>query len=169
MKGARNSGAPSCHESGCCRPTEGQSPGAESARSQQLDSLCAPCGRASSSGDAESSRPCSLPLRQQAGHFGCLLATGQLQEKVLQCGFCGGSGASAQGFITNVEGILNRVKKQIEVAQEDAEDPDARKKAKNHLKKLQNVLWGHDKLKIVIEDPSGNSAIVSEKATKSKL
>jgi len=37
------------------------------------------------------------------------------------------------------------------------------------LKKLQNVLWGSEKLKIIIEDPSGNSAIISEKAVRQKL
>ena len=37
------------------------------------------------------------------------------------------------------------------------------------VKKLQNVLWGEEKLKITIEDPSGNSAIISEKAKRTKL
>jgi C4-type Zn-finger protein len=30
-------------------------------------------------------------------------------------------------------------------------------------------MWGQDTLKIIIEDPSGNSAIISDKAVKSKL
>ena len=30
-------------------------------------------------------------------------------------------------------------------------------------------MWGKEKLKIIVEDPSGNSAIISEKAVKSKL
>ena len=30
-------------------------------------------------------------------------------------------------------------------------------------------MWGKDKLKIIIEDPTGNSAIISDKAVKSKL
>ena len=78
-------------------------------------------------------------------------------------------GPASSGFITNVEGILNRVKHQIEAAKESEEDNDAKKKAKKLLKKINKVMWGQEKLKIIIEDPSGNSAIISEKAQKSKL
>jgi len=78
-------------------------------------------------------------------------------------------GPAANGYVTNIEGILNRVKHGIETAKEAEEDPNAKKKAKNLLKKLTKVLWGQEKLKIIIEDPSGNSAIISDKAVKSKL
>jgi len=37
------------------------------------------------------------------------------------------------------------------------------------VKKLQKVLWGDEKLKLIIEDPTGNSAIISDKAVKAKL
>jgi zinc finger protein len=78
-------------------------------------------------------------------------------------------GPASSGYITNVEGILNRIKHQIEQAKESEEDNDAKKKAKNMLKKLNKVMWGQEKLKIIIEDPSGNSVIISDKAVKSKL
>ncbi len=78
-------------------------------------------------------------------------------------------GPASNGYVTNVEGILNRVKHQIETAKENEEDPAAKKKAKNLLKKLNKVMWGQEKLKIIIEDPSGNSAIISEKAVKTAL
>jgi len=78
-------------------------------------------------------------------------------------------GPASNGFVTNVEGIINRAKFAIETARESEEDKAAKKKAKKLLKKLNNVLWGRDKLKIVIEDKTGNSAIVSDKATKNKL
>ena len=73
------------------------------------------------------------------------------------------------GFVTNIEGIINRVKRMIESTKESEDDKNAKKKMKNMLKKLQKVLWGNEKLKIIIEDPSGNSAIISDKAVKSKL
>jgi zinc finger protein len=78
-------------------------------------------------------------------------------------------GDASNGYITNVEGIINRVKKQIEFARDEDEDPAVKKKSKNLLKKINKVLWGQDKLKIILEDPSGNSAIISEKAEKKKL
>jgi len=37
------------------------------------------------------------------------------------------------------------------------------------IEKLNNVMWGRDKLRLIIEDPSGNSAIVSDKAVRSKM
>ena len=79
------------------------------------------------------------------------------------------SGPASEGYITNIEGLLERVKKQIQSAAESEDDPAAKKKAKNLLKKLSKVLVGREKLKIIVEDPSGFSAIVSEKAQRNKL
>jgi zinc finger protein len=77
-------------------------------------------------------------------------------------------GPASNGYVTNVEGILNRVKRAIETARDDTEDDEDKKKAKNMIKKLQKVIWGSEKLKIILEDPTGNSAIVSDKAVKEK-
>lgn len=79
------------------------------------------------------------------------------------------SGPASNGYITNVEGLLRRVKHIIEMARDSEEDANIKKKAKNLLKKLGKVLFGQEKIKIIIEDPSGNSAIISDKAQKSKL
>ncbi|MEM4755668.1 MAG: ZPR1 zinc finger domain-containing protein [Candidatus Woesearchaeota archaeon] len=79
-------------------------------------------------------------------------------------------GPASNGYVTNIEGIINRMKHQIESLRDSEEEsPEARKKAKNLIKKLQQVLWGRETLKIIIEDPTGNSAIISPKATKQKL
>ena len=78
-------------------------------------------------------------------------------------------GPDAEGYVTNVEGIITRFKRQIESLKESEEDDDDKKKAKNMLKKIQNVLWGSEQIKIIIEDKTGNSAIISEKAQKSSL
>ena len=79
------------------------------------------------------------------------------------------SGPASNGYITNVEGVLERVKKIIESAAESEDDKDARKKAKNMIKKINNVILGRDKLKLVISDPTGNSIIISDKVQKKKL
>lgn len=78
-------------------------------------------------------------------------------------------GVASEGYITNIEGFLKRVKKVLEDQRDTAEDEDARKKAKNLLKKMWKVECGDESLKIIIEDPSGNSAIVSERTIVSKL
>jgi len=77
-------------------------------------------------------------------------------------------GEASNGYVTNIEGILNRMKKQVEVLRDESEDKEDVKKAKNILKKLTRVMWGQEKLEITIDDPKGNSAIISEKAVKGK-
>ncbi len=81
-------------------------------------------------------------------------------------------GETANGYITNIEGVLNRLKNQVDHlknAAQDEGDAATAKKAKNHLKKLQRALWGQDELKIVLSDPTGNSAIISPDVEKKKL
>jgi len=78
-------------------------------------------------------------------------------------------GPASQGYVTNIEGILSRIKYQIESAKEMEEDEEDKKKAKNLLKKITRIMWGQEKQKIIIEDPSGNSAIISDKTVKSPL
>lgn len=77
-------------------------------------------------------------------------------------------GETSNGYITNVEGILNRMKKQVEFARDNAEDDAEKKKAKNIMKKLTKVMMGSEKISISLEDPAGNSAIISEKAVIKK-
>jgi len=74
-------------------------------------------------------------------------------------------GAISDGYVSNVEGILQRIKEVIETKRDD-DDKAIRKKAKNQLKKIQNVLWGREKITLIITDPNGNSAIVSDKVKK---
>lgn len=79
-------------------------------------------------------------------------------------------GAVSNGYVTNIEGILNRMMKQLETIQaNEEEEEESRKKAKNMIKKLKRVVWGQEKQKLIIEDPTGNSAIISPKAVKEKL
>lgn len=78
-------------------------------------------------------------------------------------------GVASQGYVTNVEGILTRIKASIELARDSEEELDVKKKAKRLLKKIQKTMWGRESMKLIIEDPSGNSAIISEKAVKTKL
>jgi len=75
-------------------------------------------------------------------------------------------GATSVGYVSNVEGVLEKIKKIIE-SKKDDDDKKIRKQAKNQLKKIQRVLWGREKLTLYISDPKGNSAIVSDKAVKS--
>ncbi|MBI3037086.1 ZPR1 zinc finger domain-containing protein [Candidatus Woesearchaeota archaeon] len=78
-------------------------------------------------------------------------------------------GEASNGYVTNIEGLLQRVKHQVEAIRDTDEDEDAVQKAKNLIKKINRCVWGEEKLKIIIEDPTGNSAIISDKAVVQKL
>lgn len=78
-------------------------------------------------------------------------------------------GVASDGFVSNIEGLLNRITDILESTRDSEDDPAKRKKAKNQLKKLSRVLWGRENLTIEISDPSGNSTIISEKAVKTKI
>ncbi len=78
-------------------------------------------------------------------------------------------GEASEAFISNIEGLLNKFEKVLESQRDGTDDNAVRKKAKNLLKKLWKVKLGDVPLKIIIEDKSGNSAIISDKAEVSKL
>jgi zinc finger protein len=79
------------------------------------------------------------------------------------------AGEASNGYITNVQGVFERLKKQVEHLRDATDDKAEQKKAKNILKKIMKIQWGQEKAKIILEDPTGNSAIVSPKAKKEKL
>lgn len=78
-------------------------------------------------------------------------------------------GNGSIGYISNIEGVLRRFKKILEDERDNAEDDNERKIAKNLLKKLWKVECGEEELKIIIEDKSGNSAIISDRAEVIKM
>ncbi len=73
------------------------------------------------------------------------------------------------GYVSNIEGVLRRFERQVRFAMETAEEREQREKAKRMLKKLQRILQGSEPVTITIEDPQGNSAIISPKAKKESL
>lgn len=136
-----------------------------------LSAECEACGyRRADVEPAERKEPCKYTLEVSSEH--------DLNIKVVKSGEATlkiphiisiEPGPASEGYITNVEGVLERVKKMIQSSVEGEEDEALRKKAKNMIKKLNKVILGRDTLKIIIEDPSGHSVIISEKAQKGKL
>ena len=78
-------------------------------------------------------------------------------------------GVASVGFVSNVEGILDRFKKVIEDERNATEDDEVKDNAKKLLKKIWKVKLGEFPIKLIIEDESGNSAIISDKAKVEKL
>jgi zinc finger protein len=78
-------------------------------------------------------------------------------------------GEGSDGFISNIEGLIGKFEKVIESQRDSSDDPSVKKSAKNLLKKIWKIKLGDIPVKIMIEDPSGNSAIISDKSNVEKL
>jgi len=98
-----------------------------------------------------------------------VIKSAQADVKIPQLRVSMTSGPNSIGFLTNVEGLLKRFKNIVESQRDSAEDTSIRKKAKNLLKKFWKVELGELKIIIIIEDSTGNSAILSDKVTIKKL
>ena len=80
-------------------------------------------------------------------------------------------GPAAEGFVSNVEGVLERVRETLLMAREFRKqegDEEAVKKADEILQYIEDVKEGKKPLTVKIADPLGNSALVGEKV-KSRL
>ncbi len=80
-------------------------------------------------------------------------------------------GPAAEGFVTNVEGLLERVKEALLMARsfkESEGDEEAVKKTDEILRYIEDVREGKKPITVRIMDPLGNSALIGEKV-KSRL
>ncbi len=78
-------------------------------------------------------------------------------------------GPAAQAFITNVEGLMERIRDAIEMAIRWSESDEEKKQGLAYLKKIEEILNGNEKATIIIEDPLGNSFIIPPKGREKKL
>ncbi len=79
-------------------------------------------------------------------------------------------GPASQAFITNLEGILMRVSEIVEMAKRwNADDEEKVKRCERILKRIEDTLEGKDELTLILEDPFGNSLILSDSAFKERM
>jgi zinc finger protein len=79
-------------------------------------------------------------------------------------------GPASQAFITNLEGVLRRVADIVRVAMKwNEEDEEKVKRCEWILERIDNVIDGDEELTIILEDPFGNSLILSDESFKERL
>jgi zinc finger protein len=79
-------------------------------------------------------------------------------------------GTVSESYISNIEGVLQRVQSVLLTASKWVqEDKGKSARSQELLCMLEEVIEGRKKITVVIEDPLGNSAIVSKKAIATKL
>jgi zinc finger protein len=76
--------------------------------------------------------------------------------------------SASEGYVTNIEGVLNRIENAIRLAIEQA-DPTRRRRGESKLKKLEAIRRGEARAKLIMMDPFGHSAIADGRAKKRKL
>jgi zinc finger protein len=77
-------------------------------------------------------------------------------------------GPSSESFISNIEGVLDRVRDILEMVVRWNEE-DKTPRAKELLLTIEKIKAGEFGITVIIEDPLGNSAIISENATCRRL
>ncbi|MGC8817126.1 MAG: ZPR1 zinc finger domain-containing protein [Candidatus Hadarchaeum sp.] len=77
-------------------------------------------------------------------------------------------GPGSQGYITNIEGVLIRIRDVLTSAMESA-PPSKRRAAEEKLKKIEALVQGRARAKIILMDPFGHSAIVDRRSKKHRL
>ncbi|MBQ6098756.1 MAG: ZPR1 zinc finger domain-containing protein [Methanobrevibacter sp.] len=73
-------------------------------------------------------------------------------------------GPKSEGYVTNVEGILNRFEDAVKKALNLFDDAESQENGKNTLKEIQELKKGNGTATLIIQDPFGQSNIVSDSA-----
>ncbi|AGK60224.1 ZPR1-related zinc finger protein [Archaeoglobus sulfaticallidus PM70-1] len=79
-------------------------------------------------------------------------------------------GPASNAFITNFEGVLSKVEDIVKLAKSwNSENQEKVEICDKILEKISNTINGDEELTIIIEDPYGNSAIVSDDVFVEKM
>ncbi|RXE56910.1 hypothetical protein ABH15_01815 [Methanoculleus taiwanensis] len=75
-------------------------------------------------------------------------------------------GSACEGFVTNIEGVLNRFEQAVASALMNPETEEERARAEEVLSRIMGAKEATPPFTLILEDPAGNSALISEKAKK---
>ena len=78
-------------------------------------------------------------------------------------------GTACEGFVTNIEGVLSRFEQAVRTILTNPESDEERVAALQMLEKLAAAREVASPFTVILEDPAGNSMLVSEKAEKMLL
>ncbi len=78
-------------------------------------------------------------------------------------------GPQSQGYVSNVEGVLDRFEKAVKTALSWTEDQQSRENAVKIMEFIDEVKNGNKKVTLILEDPFGHSIIIHENAQKTEL
>lgn len=77
-------------------------------------------------------------------------------------------GPACTGFVSNVEGVLDRIEQVVKGAEREG-DSGQKENARALLERISQAKGGSLPFTVILDDPSGNSGIVSEKTVRTPL
>ncbi len=77
-------------------------------------------------------------------------------------------GPASESFVSNIEGVLERVEEVLEMVQRWGEKEKV-ERASELLFMIERIKAGEYEITVIIEDPLGNSAIIAENAVRREL
>lgn len=89
--------------------------------------------------------------------------------RVPELGFSAEPGEASESFVSNVQGVLERIREVLLRVRLLADDDAKRLRAEELLVKLQRILDSEEDATLILEDPYGNSAILGERVEIEKL
>ena len=78
-------------------------------------------------------------------------------------------GPKSEGYVTNVEGMLTRFESAVKKALQLFDDEQSQINAKNTLSSIQELIKGNGTATLIIDDPFGQSNIVSDDVEISEI
>lgn len=78
-------------------------------------------------------------------------------------------GPASEGYITNIEGLLDRVEAATRVIRNAAHEKEALEAAREALAHIAEARSGKRAFTVIVEDPFGNSALVGKKVKRKIL
>lgn len=79
-------------------------------------------------------------------------------------------GSVSESYITNIEGVMQRVREVLLTASRWVQgDEEKSSRSEELLGMIEEVVQGKRRITVIIEDPLGNSAIISKKVKATKL
>jgi zinc finger protein len=74
-------------------------------------------------------------------------------------------GPACEGFVSNIEGVLDRIAQAIKIAVKDGDETE-KENGRVLLEKIDSIKAGGLPVTMILQDPMGNSVLVSNKAKK---
>lgn len=134
--------------------------------------LCGACGfRHVDCLVVEESEPVryTFPFQSEEDLHARVVRSNTATVRVPELGLAAEPGTQADAFVSNVEGLLLRLREAFQWAGSVADDASDEAVAEERLDEIDAALEGDLEITIVIEDPRGNSAIVHDRARRETL